>query len=336
LELYGRIQPRFEWKEKDNDTSNSKTHNSNDFYIRRTRLGVKTKVMENISGKLEWKFDNYLQEGKTTKLKLENAFASFDYFNSMFIVEFGLEDGVFSREGQLSDSKNLFDSESKIIGKIADERLADNETGLHIKGKLINRHLEYGLGIYEGGDDQTQTEGEEDDELQYAAGLVYHIFDPESRQGSHIGDGKTYLTAGVYYATQGDRTVNTDTLDVSAYGADLFGQFATFTFSGGYFVLDKDFVRRMDLKNDGYYIEGAYLLPMNVGVGELELAARYQAYTPDNKANAADEEQTSAGVNYYIKKHDVKVQTTYNINHKDSEHNYDPGDNMVVQLQLAF
>nr|NIO21022.1 hypothetical protein [Candidatus Aenigmarchaeota archaeon] len=37
LELYGRIQPRFEWKEKDDSTD---TDSGKDFYIRRTRLGV--------------------------------------------------------------------------------------------------------------------------------------------------------------------------------------------------------------------------------------------------------------------------------------------------------
>jgi hypothetical protein len=333
LELYGRIQPRYEWKEKDDATD---TDAGNDFYIRRTRLGVKVRATENISGKLEWKFDNYLQEEKTTKSKLENAYVAFDYFDSRFIVEFGLKDSVFSREGQVSDSKILFDNKSTIINKIQDERLTDNATGLHIKGKLMDRHLEYGLGIYEGGDDDTQTEGVEDDKLQYAAGLVYHILDPESRQGSHIGDGKTYLTVGAYFANQSDRTIVLDTLDISTYGADLFGQFNTFTFTGGYFILDKDFDIAEVQENDGYYIEGAYLLPREVGVGELEFAARYQAYTPDSDANAADEKQTSLGVNYYIKKHNVKVQTTYNINEEDKDHNYDPGDNLVVQLQFAF
>jgi len=335
LEFYGRIQPRFEWKEKDDDTSNNTTHDSYDFYIRRTRLGVKPTITKNISGKLEWKYDNYLQEGKTATLKLENAYAAFDYFDSQFVVEFGLENSVFSREGQLSDSKNLFDTESTVINTIKSEGLADNATGLHIKGKLMEKHLEYGLGIYEGGD-VTSQEGTRDDELQYALGAVYHIFDPESRAGSHIGDGKTYLTVGAYYAIQGDRTVGTDTLDISAYGADVFSQFDTFTFSGGYFVIDKDFGSATDYKNDGYYVEGAYLLPQKVGVGELELAARYQAYTPATEANAADQKQTSLGVNYYIKKHSVKVQTTYNINYDDDQHNYEPGDNMVVQLQFAW
>ncbi len=333
LQLYGRIQPRFEWKEKDDATD---TDAGYDFYIRRTRLGVKTKLTENISGKLEWKFDNYLQEGKTTKSKLENAYASFDYFDSTFIVEFGLENSVFSREGQLSDSKILFDNRSTIINKIQSEGLADNATGLHIKGKLMDKHLEYGLGIYEGGDDQTQLEGVEDDELQYATGLVYHIFDPESMAGSHIGDGKQYLTVGAYYALQGDRTVDTDTLDISVYGADVFGQFSTFTCSGGYFVIDRNLSSATDYKNDGYYIEAAYLIPQQVGIGELEFAARYQAYTPDEEANEADEKQTSLGVNYYIKKHNIKVQTTYNINEEDDEHNFDPGNNLVTQLQFAW
>jgi hypothetical protein len=335
LEIYGRIQPRFEWKEVDNDTSTGATHSSNDFYIRRTRFGINAANTKNIKGKLEWKYDNYMQEGSTSTLKLENAYAAFDYFDSQFIIEFGLDNSVFSREGQLSDSKFLFDDRSKIINKIQSEGLADNATGLHLKGKLIDKHLEYGLGIYEGGD-VTSTEGTRDDQLQYAAGVTYHIFEPESMAGSHIGDGKQYLTVGTYVASQAHRTTGTTSWDVMTYGADVFSQFSTFTFSGGYFVVGKDFNNNMDYSNKGFYVESAYLLPQKVGVGEMEFAARYQEYLPATEANAADEKQTSLGVNYYIKKHDVKVQTTYNINKKDAAHNYDPGDNLVVQLQFAW
>jgi hypothetical protein len=336
LKLYGRMQPRFEWKEKDNYPD--EINKGNDFYIRRTRLGVKAKLTENIKGKLEWKLDNYLQEGKEEQeihVKLENAIVSFDYLDSQFIVEFGLQNSVFSREGQLSDSKFLFTDRSKIINKIQKEGLADNATGLYLKGKLMDKHLEYGLGVYEGGDG-TSKEGIESDKFQYAAGLVYHIFDPEKMAGSHIGDGKTYLTVGAYYATQSELTADTDTYDISAYGADVFAQFDTITFSSGYFVYKKDFEIQESQKNDGYYIEGAYLLPQKVGIGELELAARYQAYTPDSTANTYDERQTSLGINYYIKKHSIKVQTTYNINEEDKDYNYDPGNNLVTQLQFAW
>jgi len=335
LELYGRIQPRYEWKEVD-DPADEKAHTGHDFYIRRTRIGFKAKYNDQISGKLEWKLDNYLQESKDPETKLENAFVSFDYFNEKCLVEFGLQNSVFSREGQLSDSKLLFDDRSIIVNKLASEDLADNATGLYLKGKLAQKHLEYGLGLYEGGDGggDSSTEGDRSDSPLYAFGVVYHIFDPESRQGSHVGDGNTYLTTGAYYTCQ-DRENLADTETISAYGADVFAQFGAATLSAGYFLFRKDFDVAADRKNDGFYVEGAYLIPL-AERGDLEFAARYQSYTPDDDFTGPDEKQSTVGINYYIKKHDIKVQGSYNINEKDEEHAYDPGDNFVLQIQLAW
>ena len=222
LEIYGRIQPRFEWKKVDNSSDTTK-HKGNDFYIRRSRVGFKVKLADEIKGKLEWKLDNHLQETKTPETKLENAYVSFDHYKSKCIMEFGLQNSVFSREGQLSDSKLLFVDRSTIADKLAGEGLADNATGIYLKGKLAEKHLEYGIGIYEGGDYNVSKEGDKSDALLYALGVVYHIFDPESMQGSHVGDGKKYLTVGAYYTAQSrEFEVAADTHDISAYGADIF------------------------------------------------------------------------------------------------------------------
>ncbi len=327
MELYGRIQPRYEWKEVDN-SSDAHEHTGNDFYIRRTRIGFKAKYNNEIKGKLEYKLDNYGQEGKDSETELENAFVSFDYFDSQFLIEFGLENSVFSREGQLSDSTFLFDDRSIIVNKLKSEDLADNATGLHLKGKLAEKHLEYGLGFYEG------EEGDRSDSLLYAFEVVYHIFDPESRRGSHVGDGKKYLTVGAYYTCQ-DRKNLADTEDISAYGADVFSQLGTATLSAGYFAFRKDFDVAEDQTNDGFYVEGAYLIPLNEW-GDIEFALRYQSYKPDKDFTNPDEKQTSIGINYYIIKHAAKVQGTYNFNEKDNDHDYDPGDNFVLQLQFAW
>ena len=335
LEIYGRIQPRYEWKEVDN-SADEKEHTGHDFYLRRTRIGFKLKYNDEIGGKLEYKLDNYLQESKDPEAKLENAFVSFDYFDDKCLVEFGLQNSVFSREGQLSDSKRLFDDRSIIVNNLASEDLADNATGIYLKGKLAGKHLEYGLGLYEGGDGggDSSAEGDRTDSLLYAFGIVYHIFDPESMQGSHVGDGNTYLTVGAYYTGQ-DRKNLEDEETISAYGGDVFAQFGTATLSAGYFVFEKDFDAAADRKNDGFYVEGAYLIPLSEW-GDLEFAARYQSYSPDDDFTDPDKKQTSIGVNYYIKKHDVKIQGTYNINEKDDNHDYDPGDNFVLQCQLAW
>lgn len=341
LEISGRIQPRFQWINDDKNNRNDVY----DFFVRRTRLSFIAKYMEVISGKLEWKIDNIERfEADDPSAKAENAFVRFDFFNQQLIFDLGLTDGVFSREGRLSDSVILFTEESLIQNALKSFELADNATGLHITGKLMERHLDYGVGIYDGLDDN----GNSDDDLAYQLALVYHIFDvEESRQGSHIGDGKTYLTVGTYYGIQTDVLDNSDEFDANAYGFDVFSQFGTqfvpgtVTVSAGYFVIDEDFDNKSNADNDGYYIEGAYLLPEKVGRGKmqgnLEFAMRYGEYDPDRSSTTftQEQEQLSLGINYYIIKHNVKVQATYNINDSDSSASND-NDDFTVQVQLAI
>jgi len=362
LKFSGRIQPTFEWREKDNQTMED-SHQSYDFFVRRARLQTEvtyTNLPFPVYGKMEWKLDNYLQEDsagmqKDAKVKLENAFVRFDPYQGMFRIEFGLENSVFSRQGEESDSKSLFIDRSMIVDKLAGEALADNNTGLHLKGSLVDKHLRYGVGIYEGSSDSSGTDNEdiESDKLQYAFGLVYDILDVESdMQGSHVGDGKNYLTVGAYYEWQNDRNKKDAPLggpwDDTAYGFDIFSQLGDQTIPGaltgaaGYFILKREFdsTGMEDEDRDGWYVQMAYLLPGMVGPGELEFAARYQEYTPDNDA---DHKQTTLGANYYIKKHNVKVMADYNFNN-DSEKTtvnnglikYDPGNTAALRVQLMF
>ncbi len=363
LKLSGRIQPTFEWREKDDQTAED-SHDSYDFYIRRTRLQTEITYANlpfPIYGKIELKLDNYLQEDskgiqRDPKVKLENAFVRFDPYQGMFRIEFGLENSVFSREGELSDSKSLFIERSIVIDKLAGDALADNNTGLHLKGSLIDKHLWYGVGVYEGDTDNSGSDKEDidNDKLQYALGIAYHILEVESdMQGSHVGDGKNYLTVGAYYEIQDDRNKKDSPTggpwDDQAYGFDIFGQLGDQTIPGaltgsaGYFMVNREFdadTDKDDEDRDGWYAEIAYLMPGKVGPGELEFAVRYQEYTPDNDA---DQKQTTLGVNYYIKKHDIKILANYNINNDDEKttvndgiKKYDPGNTAALRVQLMF
>jgi hypothetical protein len=357
LKLSGRIQPTFEWREFDNNTDKSSS-DSYDFFVRRARLQTEayfTNTPVPIYGKMELKLDNWLQENsdgskKDPKVRLENAFVRFDPWEGQFRIEIGLEDSVFSRESRQSDSRSLFINESFIQSVLSGAKFADNAIGLHLKGKAMDKRLNLGLGIYEGETQGTDLESFESDTLQYALAVVYHILDIESGvAGSHVGDGKTYLTVGGYYASQDDRADNktkgTETFDDTAYGFDVFGQFGdqagpgTGTAHVGYFMRERDNKTSTDVDTDGWYLEGGYLLPMKVGIADFELTARYQELIPDN---AADQEQITLGFNYYIMKHNIKVMANYEINEDSTKvvsgttDTYDPGDTASVRVQLMF
>jgi hypothetical protein len=361
LKLSGRIQPTFEWREKDNQkAADADTHDSYDFFVRRARFQVEalfTNTPFPIYGKMELKLDNWLQENSdgskrdpNPTVKLENAFVRFDPWEGQFRIEFGLEDSVFSREGRQSDSTALFIEESFIQGELSKQAMADNATGLHVKANALDKRLNIGVGVYEGEKQGTDFEGHSDDTLQYVLTVVYHILDAESKvMGSHIGDGKNYLTVGGYYATQDDRSLDKSAaggeFDDMAYGFDVFGQLSlsnhgTLTAHAGYFMFERDFnASTRDVDRDGWYIEGAHLLPGTVRIGELEFTARYQEFTPDDNAG---QDQFTIGANYYIMQHNIKILANYNINNNDektvdgSVMTYDPGDTASVRVQLMF
>jgi hypothetical protein len=85
-----------------------------------------------------------------------------------------------------------------------------------------------------------------------------------------------------------------------------------------------------ETKLTNYAIEGGYMVVPST----LEVVAGYQSMDADNYDDAWT--RTSFGFNYYIEKHDIKVQTTYRMGSNLKGVTDSDEDELFVQAQYVF
>ncbi|GBE36019.1 hypothetical protein BMS3Bbin07_00156 [bacterium BMS3Bbin07] len=83
-----------------------------------------------------------------------------------------------------------------------------------------------------------------------------------------------------------------------------------------------------DLKN--YSIEGGYMIVPD----KLEIVAAYQAQDADNYADVWT--RTSVGTNWFIQKHDIKMQLTYRMGKNLKGVSNDDENELFLQAQYVF
>jgi phosphate-selective porin len=173
--------------------------------------------------------------------------------------------------------------------------------------------------------------------------IVLHLLDPATPpdgyadyKGSYIGQGQRFEIG----ANAGHLSEVLDGLavyDVTAWGVDVFFNTGPYTFQAEYDQIFENVVGATDIDSDGWYVQGGYLL--NPCDPCVELAVRYQELAP---LVGQTLRWTSIGANFYIRDHNLKVQTDYTFR-SGTVGTVIPGgiglfdeDVFEVQLQLDF
>ena len=316
-----RIQPRYIY-----DAENA----NNDFLIRRFRLKAKGEVFDIGYYGTELKVDNVGRYEADPKAQVENAWVHFPIFDDDFGFRAGLYDLPFSRDALTSDSRLLFMDRSLIKEALTGLGLADNTIGLMAYGRPREGHIEYAFGLFDNeAFEKVGVAGvRQSDELMPAGRLSLHLLDPNGSyadyQGSYIGEGQM-LSVGANAAHLGDAIDGANEFDITAWGTDVFfcsgpytaqAEFDWFTEAGG--------GATGDITGDGWYAQAGWLFCC-----PWELAARYQELNFDGQDRL---QWTSIGLNYYFRKHNLKVQTDYTFR----QGGVLDEDLFQVQLQLDY
>jgi hypothetical protein len=335
-----RLQTRYQY-----DTRT----NNNELYLARFRLKAGGQAYEIATYYLEMKIDGTGKSGASPNAAVENGWLDFAYDTNL-IGRAGLYDVPFSRDALTSDSKLLLVDRSLIKDALTSFGLADNGIGVMTRGRPFGGRLEYALGGFNNDkfDGLKTTNSRRTSSLMPMARVAVDLLDPAPLGGyadyraSYIGEGER-LTIGANGGWLGDANLYLSNgfrqkFDVFAWGADLFFNKGPFTLQGEY-----DWFRQtgnVGRSNRGWYVQGGYLVePLNRRLDEVapwfpdvEVAARYQ-YLNANSYQRALERQTTIGTNFYIRGHNLKVQTDYSFkNLKDTKNR----GLYQLQLQLDF
>lgn len=351
LKLGGRIQLQYHTEDPDDGES------TDELLFRRLRPYIEGSIHEDWTGKFQFDF------GKSD-LAIKDAYLNYSGFDFMDVT-IGNANFCFSREF-LTSSKNQQLVERTFVGD-HNYGTPDRQAGVHLGGAFLDKHLAWNVGVAKAAIDPDNKRLDFDTIIQYDAGddwlegnlvggrlewFPIEAFKPS--QGDFSGKTLFALALGAFAWENDDDVVNMDTdeetglstvsaSDVdSVTGLELSGAFrgAGFSVDAQYNRFDSELVNGKagadglyengETTLENYAIEGGYM----VIPSRVELVAGYQGQDADGYESAWT--RTSVGVNYFVKKHDIKLQVAYRMGeNKDGIDGNDVND-LYVQAQYVF
>jgi hypothetical protein len=341
------------WAQGRDFTSPTDSGSSTDFFLRRNRLTFSGQYNDYVG------FYAQLEAGNDSKMGLDNravyyrdAYITFDLKDSMrFIV--GRFKNTFTRENLEACLEPLTLDRSEILAYTPFG--GSRDTGVAMWGNLSDGHFQYRLEMADG------REGDEvvKDSPRWTARVHWSPWDPEydyGYRGTYLGTRKI-LTIGAAYDYQADvayadYTNRADPHDYSAWTADIFMEYpstiGTYTASAAYMNYSTDEAINADpdpllpVTSDleGYYVKLGYMFPGKMGMGRLQLFARYEDQDYAITNGYYDNRWVSGGANYYIYGQQLKFTFEYASIKYDLQHPTNQAlrdyDQATLALQLIF
>ncbi len=286
-----------------------------DVMIRRLRFKSSGDMFGLANYYTEIKLDNVGRRGQSLSAAVENVWFDVPVSAGCLYVRAGKMDVPFSRDTLTSDSKLLFMERSLISGALSSLGLADDGIGLMLHGRPWEGCMEYDIGIFDNVNFEVigSTGTKRSKQLMPAGRLVMHFLDPMTSpagygdyKGSYIGKGRR-LDVGFNGGYLGSAHDDDDRFNLYALGVDAFFCIERFTLQGEFDWYKQQ--RRGDDPDNcayGWFVQAGYLL-----CDCFELAARYQELEPNTRETEDHKRHTTLGANYYIREHNLKIQTDY-------------------------
>ncbi len=347
LNIRIRLQPRFDAGDliKSDEATPTSYESETDFYLRRIRLELGGHIAKNLTYNLTFEGDkNSKAPGKSSNaVKILYAYGDYKFADPLS-VRFGKTKLPYSRVSLTSSSNQLL-IERPFSTEDAKNLFDDYyQAHLLLHGKLAEGTIAYSLA----GGDGWESGATVSSNTVHKSGLLYvarlELSPPgwveKSKSDAHLGKGK-HLTLGANWAAQGgiEYAGNAFEEDRTLWGLDLSGHWQGLTAQVEYNAWKEDFSdpSKANKEPRGWYAQVGYFLPdLNV-----EPAVRYEIYEQDSNKADTEQKTLTAGINWYLKGHNVKfsanyVMTEFEKNAKGFLANDDKQNVFQIQGQLYF
>ena len=343
---------------------------SNDFDVYSTRIYTHAQLNRLIKGTLNFE-GTHGAESTTGGARVGE---NFEIYEAIAQFEFDPEFNIWAgRMLTPSDRSNLdgpyFLSAWLYPGVVAQypSQLAGRDTGVTIWGKLMDQHLIYSAGAFEGHNNYKGASSQ-DDNLLYAGRIQYDFWGEGMTPAYYTAStfyGKDYLSLGFasQYQNNGVGSANAKG-NYLAYNADLLWEkdlgVCFLDLEAGIYKFDTD--NKSDVSKSlisttpsitanvggikqgkAYLLSSALLFPQQVGWGRLQPYFRYQKFDADSTKGdggilsvdvaSSDTKQYDYGINYVIDGHNARLSATYT---KNDFSNAKDEDKVTLGLQLQF
>jgi hypothetical protein len=331
------------------DSAPNGTSRSKDFNLDSIRLYTSASLNKYIKGTFN------TEKNADDTVKMIDAIAQFE-----FMPEFNLWAGQMLPP---SDRANLdgpyYLSAWSYPGVVSQyqNKNTGRDVGVTAWGKLLDKHLVYSVGTYEGNHASSfagsDTDPNRSDALMYAGRLQYDFWsaglDPAYYTSSTYY-GKDVLSVALVGMYQKDAVGNNSVKDdYLAYNVDavlekvftagvlnLEGAAYKYDFSNAAVIAGTSTTNGVSSSpvkaGKAYLGQAAWMFPDVVGWGKFQPYVRYQKFIGDGSASL-DVKEYDLGLNYIIDAHNARLSAVYTNNKTET---FDTVNKFTVGLQLQF
>ncbi|VAX25661.1 hypothetical protein MNBD_NITROSPINAE04-2631 [hydrothermal vent metagenome] len=350
VKMGGRIQLQYHKVDPDGGES------TDDVFFRRFRPYIEGSIHKDWKGKFQWDMGKAHGDNE---IAVKDAYMQYKGIKNMKITV-GNANYPFSRE-KLTSSKKQQLVERTFVGD-HNYGTPDRQMGVYVQGHNGTKKFDWAVGVADaridpdakkldfasGANDQKDwNEG-----LMLGGRISFHPFGKlKMSQGDFTGKTKATISVAAFsWSNDDDTNTRTDSgadtskgkkPDVSKVtGVEISGAFrgAGFSVDAQYNMFDAKTVD--SAVTSGIYengstqltnlaIEGGYMFAR-----KFEIVAGYSSQDADGYSDAWT--RTAIGVNYFIHKHDIKVQATYRMNKNMKGQEGIDEDELFVQTQYVF
>lgn len=346
VKLGGRIQ--IQYYREDPDTGST----TDEVFFRRLRPYVEGSLHPDWKGKFQMDFG---KAEDSNEVAIKDAYMQYKGYENMKVT-FGNANFPFSREFLTSSKKQQL-VERTFVGD-HNYGTPDRNIGLHLDGHSGDKKLTWAASAASASIDPDNAKLDFDTPVNrnsdfnegwmFGGRVDFHPFGLlKFEQGDFKGD--TRATIGVAAFTwSNDDDVNsyapgcTGKCDVdSVTGYEVSGAFRSggFSVDAEYNMFNAELVetgvtgglyRNSETDLENWSIEGGYMVIPD----KLEIVAGYSSQDADNYTTEWN--RTSIGANYFIRKHDVKIQATWQMNEDMDGSPGNDADEFFLQTQYVF
>jgi phosphate-selective porin len=335
LKLGGFIQTQAEFGDK---TDSRFSDNHDRIFLRRARINVNGKFAEHFEFKLEMELAGSLSEATALRAQLTDGYIQWSQYDEarvrvgQFKTPFGYE--------QLAYDPSLMTIERSLTN---DRLTLSRQVGVQLAGDLLDKRLSYAGGVFNG----TSVNTDQNDDSRF---LIVGRVSGVAWEGQWMGQ-ETKWTLGTNAFFSDDKSVTAMAADYlldstpggtvdnifsgnrRGFGADTQLVVGPFNLAAEYLsqtFRPSDRLPLHEFEADGYEIQAGYfVLPKR-----LQLVAKYEYFDPIINRHGGSSENRIAGLNYYVKGDDIKLQLNYYLSNPAGLP--DNAQKILLRLQVIF
>ncbi len=356
---------QFGYTYRDMGSGPDQSEDTNEMNFRRNRMGF----IGTYNSKLSFYFQTeYIEDDIVGPLSVDLSDEGKDFYVLDAQIRYKFNDAFKLRIGKMKHNLTRENLEGCFEPLTLDRShfvytpfKTSRDKGVAVWGNLLDKKVGYKFDVMEG--KKAEDDPAPESNLRMTGRLHVTLLDPESGygyKGTYLGK-KTVFTIGGGYQYEPNAVYSNvaeakGEEDYSAYSVDLFYEqptsVGTFTFSTAYLDVSFDDAYKgadpddgaigLNGEKNGYYVKGAYMLPMEVGPGKLQFFARHDAFTFAKLGDVYDQDigWTGVGFNYYIFGQDLKISAQYSQMDYDEESDTDPNyqdfDTFELYIQVRI